>query len=49
VKGVLLLASVAIVSALIQALTVVGDPAPTSSLRFAALVVVSAATVMCAL
>ena len=48
-KGVLLLASVAIVSALIQALTVVGDPAPTSSLRFAALVVVSAATVVCAL
>ncbi|WP_141215148.1 EI24 domain-containing protein [Rhodococcus sp. 06-1460-1B] len=48
-KGVLLLASVAIVSALIQALTVVGDPAPTSSLGFAALVVISAATVMCAL
>ncbi|OZD60534.1 hypothetical protein CH268_13270 [Rhodococcus sp. 06-1460-1B] len=45
----LLLASVAIVSALIQALTVVGDPAPTSSLGFAALVVISAATVMCAL
>ncbi|MBY4381504.1 hypothetical protein HQO24_07685 [Rhodococcus fascians] len=48
-RGVLLLASVVIVSALIQALTVVGDPAPTSSLRFAALVVVSAATVVCAL
>jgi len=49
VKGSVVLAAVVVVSALIQALTVVGDPVPTSSLGFAGLVAASAAALVLAL
>ncbi|MCZ4559859.1 hypothetical protein O4160_03300 [Rhodococcus sp. IEGM 1401] len=48
-RGSAVLVAVVVVSALIQALTVAGDPVPTASLGFAALVVVSAVTVVLAL
>ncbi|MCZ4519125.1 hypothetical protein O4220_11415 [Rhodococcus ruber] len=48
-RGSAVLAAVVVVSALIQALTVLGDPVPTSSLGFAALVLASVAAVVLAL
>ena len=45
----MVLAAVVAVSALIQALTVLGDPVPTSSLGFAGLIAASAAAVVIAL
>ncbi|MDI9895499.1 hypothetical protein QM797_12270 [Rhodococcus sp. IEGM 1381] len=48
-RGSAVLAAVVVVSALIQALTVLGDPVPTSSLGFAGLVLASAAAVVLAL
>ncbi len=48
-RGVGVLALVAVVSALVQALTVLGDPVPTSSVGFAALLLASAAAVVLAL
>ncbi|MEK8071157.1 EI24 domain-containing protein [Rhodococcoides navarretei] len=48
-RGSAVLALVVVVSALIQALTVVGDPVPTSSLGFAGLVAASAAALVLAL
>ncbi|MGB2718683.1 MAG: EI24 domain-containing protein [Rhodococcus sp. (in: high G+C Gram-positive bacteria)] len=44
-----MLVAVVVVSALVQALTVLGDPVPTSSVGFAALVLASAAAVVFAL
>ncbi|MGV8874728.1 MAG: hypothetical protein ACOH2Q_19520 [Rhodococcus sp. (in: high G+C Gram-positive bacteria)] len=48
-RGSVVLAAVVVVSALIQALTVLGDPVPTSSLGFAGSVLASAAAVVLAL
>ncbi|QII01709.1 hypothetical protein BH92_19175 [Rhodococcoides fascians A21d2] len=48
-RGSVVLAAVVVVSALIQALTVLGDPVPTSSLGFAGLVLASVAAVILAL
>ncbi|OZD61287.1 hypothetical protein CH272_04635 [Rhodococcus sp. 05-340-1] len=48
-RGVGVLALVAVVSALVQALTVLGDPVPTSSVGFAALLLASVAAVVLAL
>ncbi|MGF0312510.1 hypothetical protein [Rhodococcus sp. IEGM1428] len=48
-RGSVVLAAVVVVSALIQALTVLGDPVPTSSLGFAGLVLASVAAVVLAL
>ncbi|OZC62731.1 hypothetical protein CH306_19480 [Rhodococcus sp. 15-725-2-2b] len=45
----MVLAAVVVVSALVQALTVLGDPVPTSSLGFAGLVAASAAALVIAL
>ncbi|KQU57242.1 hypothetical protein ASG84_16715 [Rhodococcus sp. Leaf278] len=48
-RGSAVLAAVVVVSALIQALTVLGDPVPMSSLGFAGLVLASGAAVVLAL
>ena len=48
-RGSLVLAAVVVVSALVQALTVLGDPVPMSSLGFAGLVLASVAAVVLAL
>ncbi|OZD74934.1 hypothetical protein CH273_25970 [Rhodococcus sp. 05-339-2] len=48
-RGSAVLAAVVVVSALVQALTVLGDPVPTSSLGFAGLVAASAAALVIAL
>ena len=48
-RGIGVLGLVAVVSALVQALTVLGDPVPTSSAGFAGLVLASAAAVVLAL
>ncbi|OZC91730.1 hypothetical protein CH254_04430 [Rhodococcus sp. 06-412-2C] len=47
-RGSVVLAAVVVVSAVIQALTVLGDPVPTSSLGFAGLVLASVAAVVLA-
>ncbi|OZD04428.1 hypothetical protein CH275_14525 [Rhodococcus sp. 06-235-1A] len=48
-RGIGVLGLVVVVSALVQALTVVGDPVPTSSVGFAGLVAASAAALVLAL